>query len=79
VVLGADEAAKRCLFFRREFQVKAWKEKLMRRSISILLLLFVVGELSACARPPVKAESTPGEQRSHAQGAQDELSSEIHK
>jgi outer membrane biogenesis lipoprotein LolB len=55
------------------------KESHMRKLISILFLLLVTLGLSACAKPPVKAVNSPDEQRSHAQGAQDELSSEIHK
>ena len=51
----------------------------MLKAISTLFLLLFAFGLSACAKPPVKAESTPSEQRSHAQGAQDELSSEVHK
>jgi hypothetical protein len=50
----------------------------MRKSI-FFLFLFVAFGLSACAKPPVKAGPTPDEQRSHAQGAQDELSSEVRK
>jgi predicted small lipoprotein YifL len=51
----------------------------MRKSISILFVLLIVGGLSACARAPVKHVNTPDEQRSHAGQAQDELSSEVHK
>jgi len=55
------------------------KENQMRKPIVILfLILFALG-LSACAKPPVKAVNSPDQQRSHAQGAQDELSSEVHK
>ncbi len=50
----------------------------MRKSIIVLFLLFAFG-LSACVKPPVKAVNSPDQQRSHAQGAQDELSSEVHK
>ena len=55
------------------------KEMHMRKSISILFVLLIVGGLSACARAPVKHVNTPDEQRSHAGQAQDELSSEVHK
>lgn len=51
----------------------------MRKPISILCLLLFTFGLSACAKPPVKAGNSPDVQRSHAQGAQDELSSEVHK
>jgi hypothetical protein len=49
----------------------------MRKPISILFLLFVTLGVSACANPPVK--SSPDEQRSHAEKAQGELSTEVHK
>lgn len=55
------------------------KEMHMRKSISILFVLLVVAGLSACARAPVKHVNTPDEQRSHAEKAQEELSSEVHK
>ena len=51
----------------------------MHKAISILFLLLVAFGLSACAKPPVKPVASQEEQRSHAKGAQDELSSEIHK
>ena len=51
----------------------------MRKSVSILLALLVVAGLSACAKAPVRHVNTPDEQRSHAEGAQEELSSEVHK
>lgn len=51
----------------------------MRKSISFLFFLLVAFGLSACAKQPVKAGPAPDEQRSHAKGAQDELSSEVHK
>jgi hypothetical protein len=51
----------------------------MRKSIIVLYLLLTTLGLSACAKPPVKAVNSPDQQRSHAQGAQDELSSEVHK
>ncbi len=47
----------------------------MRKSVSILLLMFITLGLSACAKPSASQD----EQRSHAKGAQDELSSEVHK
>lgn len=51
----------------------------MRKPISILFLLFVTLGVSACANPPVKSVSSPDEQRSHAEKAQGELSTEVHK
>lgn len=51
----------------------------MHKSIFILFFLLVTLGLSACAKPPVKAVNTSEEQRSHAKGAQDELSNEVHK
>lgn len=51
----------------------------MRQSIRVMFLLLVLSGLAACAKPPAKAENSPEAQRSHAQGAQDELSSEVHK
>jgi len=51
----------------------------MRKSIFILFLLLVTLGVSACAQPAAKAGSSPDEQRSHAQKAQDELSSEVNK
>ena len=51
----------------------------MRKPIVILFLIIVALSLSACAKPPAKAVNSPDQQRSHAQGAQDELSSEVHK
>lgn len=51
----------------------------MRKLISSLFVLLVTIGLSACAKPPVQAVNSPDQQRSHAQGAQDELSSEVHK
>ena len=51
----------------------------MRKSIFFVFLLLVAFGLSACAKPPVKTGPTPDEQRSHAQGAQDQLSTEVHK
>ena len=51
----------------------------MRKPTVILFLFLAALGLSACAKPPVKAVNSPDQQRSHAQGAQDELSSEVHK
>jgi hypothetical protein len=51
----------------------------MRKPIFILILLLATFGVSACAKPPVKAVNSPEEQRSHAERAQDELSSEVHK
>ncbi len=51
----------------------------MRKSLYLLFLSFVVFNLSACAKPPVKAAPSPEAQRSHAHEAQGELSSEVHK
>lgn len=51
----------------------------MRKLILILFILLVSFGVSACADRPVKAGNSPDAQRSHAQGAQDELSSEVHK
>lgn len=51
----------------------------MRNPIFSTILLLVTLGLSACAKPPVKAVSSPDEQRSHAERAQDELSTEVHK
>ena len=51
----------------------------MRKSISILCVLLVVAGLSACSQAPAKHVNAPEVQRSHAEGAQDELSSEVHK
>ena len=51
----------------------------MRKPISILFILLVSIGLAACAKPSVKPVASQDEQRSHAQGAQEELSSEVHK
>lgn len=51
----------------------------MRKPISILFILLVSTGLAACAKPPVKPVASQEEQRSHARGAQEELSSEVHK
>jgi hypothetical protein len=51
----------------------------MRKPIFIMILLLATFGLSACAKPPVKAVSSPDEQRSHAEKAQEELSSEVNK
>ena len=51
----------------------------MRKSISVLFILFVALGLSACAKPPVQQGASQEQQRSHAHEAQDELSSEVHK
>jgi hypothetical protein len=55
------------------------KETKMRKPIFILVLLLVISGLSACARAPVKAVNNPDDQRSRSHGAQDELSTEVHK
>jgi hypothetical protein len=55
------------------------KEVSMRKYFSILCLLFAGAGLNACAHAPGKQVYTPDQQRSHAQDAQGELSSEIHK
>lgn len=59
--------------------VAAMKEGLMHQSIRAVFLLLLLFGLAACAKPPAKVENSPETQRSHAQGAQDELSSEVHK
>ncbi len=51
----------------------------MRKPITILFLLTIALGFTACAKTPAKTVMTPDEQRSHAQGAQEELSSEVHK
>lgn len=51
----------------------------MRNPIFVTILLLLTLGLSACAKPPVKADSGPDEQRSHAERAQDELSTEVKK
>ncbi len=51
----------------------------MRKPISILFTLLLSLGLSACAKLPVKAVNSQEEQRSHAEKAQGELSSEVHK
>ena len=51
----------------------------MRKPTVILFLFLAALGLSACAKPLVKAVNSPDQQRSHAQGAQDELSSDVHK
>ncbi|BCK88502.1 hypothetical protein MIZ01_2306 [Sideroxyarcus emersonii] len=51
----------------------------MHQSIRAVFLLLLLFGLAACAKPPAKVENSPETQRSHAQGAQDELSSEVHK
>ncbi len=52
----------------------------MRKPTSILfvLIFFALG-LSACTSRPVSTGPSADEQRSRAHGAQDELSSEVHK
>ena len=55
------------------------KEMHMRKSVSILFVLLAVTGLSACANVAAKHVNTPDEQRSHAERAQDELSTEVHK
>ena len=51
----------------------------MRNPNFILLCLLLALGLTACSQPSVKAEPNPDSQRSRAHGAQDELSSEVHK
>ncbi|OIR19459.1 hypothetical protein GALL_03400 [mine drainage metagenome] len=51
----------------------------MHQSIRAAFLLLMLCGLSACTKPPAKVENSPETQRSHAHGAQDELSSEVHK
>ena len=51
----------------------------MRKYIFILYALFVAASLAACAHAPDQRAYTPDQQRSHAQEAQGELSTEVHK
>lgn len=51
----------------------------MRKLIFILFILLATLGVSSCADPSVKTGNSQDEQRSHAQGAQDELSTEVHK
>jgi hypothetical protein len=51
----------------------------MRNPVFFTMLLLLILGLSACAKPPVKAAGSPDEQRSHAERAQDELSTEVKK
>ena len=51
----------------------------MRKLIFILFMLLAALGVSACADTHVTAVDSPDVQRSHAQEAQDELSSEVHQ
>ena len=51
----------------------------MNKLITPLFLLLALSGLTACAEQPVNAGNSPDEQRSHAQSAQDEMSSEVRK
>lgn len=51
----------------------------MCKLIFILFMLLAALGVSACADTQVKAGDSPDVQRSHAQEAQDELSSEVHQ
>ncbi|HUX89820.1 MAG TPA: hypothetical protein VMV48_03925 [Gallionellaceae bacterium] len=49
----------------------------MSKLISIMCLLLAVTGLAACSAPPNKYGNTPEQQRKNAQGAQDELSTDV--
>jgi len=51
----------------------------MRNRIFFLFSLFAITTLAGCAHPPEKHVNSPEVQRSHAEGAQGELSSEVRK
>ncbi len=51
----------------------------MRKSVFILFALLAVAGVSACAKAPATHVNAPETQRSHAEGAQEELSSEVRK
>ncbi len=64
--------------FAEHFCATMTKENNMRKPASFLIVLLFALGLSACTSRPVTGPSAD-EQRSRAHGAQDELSSEVHK